>query len=155
METMARRPALAAAAAGLAGACAAVVLLTSCGQPASAAPDSPVGPPARSGSLYKNAPMLPPLPRLSPASRPARYKLLAWSLLGTRNAGRVLVLGIAYGGCTQPAGTLTRETDATVTIGVYVKAVPEGQLCTTQIRLARITIQLDQPLGHRELFAEK
>jgi hypothetical protein len=99
--------------------------------------------------------MLARLPRLSPAGRPARYKPVAWSLVGTGNAGRALILGIAYGGCTQPVGTLTRETGATVTIGVYVNDAPKGQRCTTQIRLARITVQLDQQLDHRELFAEK
>ena len=155
MENMARGAALTATIARLAAASAVVVFLTGCGQPATAAPGSPVPPPPRSGSLYQNAPMLAPLPRLSAGGRPARYEPLAWSLLGTRNAGRVLVLGIAYGGCTQPVGVLTKETDATVTIGIYAKAVPKGQRCTTQIRLARTTIQLDQPIGHRKLFAEQ
>lgn len=81
---------------------------------------------------------------------------MPWVLTGIDRTGCVLgavyAAGDGLGSCVTHRGITFTETPSTVTISVLSKTHPTQASCDASLRLGRTTIQLAQPIGHRDLM---
>jgi hypothetical protein len=102
-------------------------------------------------------PQLADTPAVTLTSAQARgLTSMPWVLTGIDRTGRVL--GIVYaagdglGSCVTHRGIMITETPSTVTISALSKTDPTQAACPASLRLGRTTVQLAQPIGHRDLL---
>ncbi|WP_298177771.1 hypothetical protein [Saccharomonospora sp.] len=69
--------------------------------------------------------------------------------------GRTLTIVAQEGGCTKVSATLAEQTEERVTVTlVEAKPADENTMCTMDVRYPPLTVELDEPLGDRELVLE-
>jgi hypothetical protein len=120
------------------------------------------GSPPRPGVVDSKRPSNDPAfvqaPRLRPqpltAAQAKSLTAAPWKLLAVSAAGRRLEIGFASGipGCASTAGLFVHETDTSVMIDVLTRFRGNGQACASALQVARATVQLQRPLGNRQLL---
>lgn len=133
-----------------------LALATACAQPQSAPEQAPV-PPAQSAPSDNpdNQPgRVPPAgsdpvpaQQIEAEALPEGYPVEAW----TADGGTTIGLGAQEGGCGKASAEVAEQTADKVVV-ILVETTPEkAEMCTMDIRFVKVTAQLDEPLGDREV----
>jgi hypothetical protein len=74
-----------------------------------------------------------------------------WTLAGTQQGGRQLVLSTETTPCRSPVATSVSISGGTVTVGLLGRRPPAGAMCAQYIQQRFWLVTLDSPLGNRHL----
>ncbi|MFC7613853.1 hypothetical protein ACFQV2_10065 [Actinokineospora soli] len=131
-----------------------LAVATACADPQPAPEQAPV-PPAQSAPDPANQPgRIPPAgsdpvpaAQIEAGALPEGYPVEAW----TADGGTTLGLGAQEGGCGKASAEVTSQTAEKVVITLVETTPEKAEVCTMDIRFVKVTAELAEPLGDREV----
>jgi hypothetical protein len=133
-----------------------LAVATACGTPQPTPEQAPV-PPAQSAPADDPANQpgrVPPagsdpLPatQIEAAALPEGYPVEAW----TADGGKTVGLSAQEGGCGKASAEVTSQAADKVVLTIVETTPEKAEMCTMDIRFVKVAVELDQPLGDREV----
>ncbi|WP_156758252.1 hypothetical protein [Actinokineospora pegani] len=88
-----------------------------------------------------------PEAQIDPAGLAEGYPVMVWTV----DDGTTLGVVAQEGGCGKASAEVTEQSDSQVAVKLVETTPADKQMCTMDLRYPKLTLELDQPLGAREV----